>query len=368
MSAMSSAIAALRRRAILLTVLLLAACSDATAPPADGPIDVADAWLRANPADVNMDAALLADASARASNISRFRSLLVARHGRLVLERYYGGATVNTLHDVRSVTKSVVSLLTGIAHAEGFVPNLDASIGDFLDADYVLDDSDRQVTVRNLLTMSSGYQWNESGTTEYNLWVTAPEHVQYLLDRPHQWPPGQHFTYNSAAVHVLGVILEHATGMSLPAFAQQYLFGPAGITNVQWEQLDGGHVNGAAGIQLRARDLLRLGQLVLQGGLSGSRQIVPADWILTAGTPAYTWRSELGDQAGVSYGYLWWTTDSPRGLFGWGYGGQYLYVVPERDLVVLVTADWHDLGPADVDAMYETMFNVIADDIVPAAR
>jgi CubicO group peptidase (beta-lactamase class C family) len=356
------------RAALVIAAIALAACSDATAPPASGPIDVANAWLRTRPADANMDGALLDRAVSDAAGIPRFRSLLVARHGRLVLEHYFGGADANTIHDVRSVTKSVVSILTGIAQAQGFLPFLDASIAEFLDGDYVLDDGDRQVTIRNLLTMTSGYSWNEETDVDYNRWIAAADHVQYVLDRPQVAAPGEQFNYNSGAVHMLGVVLEHATGMSLPAFAQQYLFGPAGITSATWEQLGDGHVNGAAGIGFRAQDLLRLGQLMLQNGVSGDRQIVPATWVAAASAPAFLWRGMLGDQDEVSYGYLWWTTDHPQAFFAWGYGGQYLYVLPSRDLVALVTADWSGLGLADVDAMYSAMFNVIADDVVPAAR
>jgi CubicO group peptidase (beta-lactamase class C family) len=361
MNGVSRLIAVLRATPLLLAATLTA-CSDATAP------DVADAWLPADPPDVGMDAALLDSAAHHAADIPRFRSLLVARHGRLVVEQYFGGATVNTFHDVRSITKSVVSLLTGIAHTEGFLPNLDASIGAFLGEAYVLDEGDRAVTLRNLLTMTSGYSWNENSGNDYDLWVAASDHVQFVLDRPQVAPPGRRFTYNSGAVHLLSVVLERATGMSLPAFARQSLFDPAGIDSVRWEQFADGHVNGAAGIQLRARDLLRLGQLVLQNGVSGSRRIVPAPWIDTSTTPAFLWRDTLGNQNGLSYGYLWWTTDAPRAFFAWGYGGQYLYVLPARDLVVLVTSDWHGLSQTDAEAMYWATFNVIVDDVVPAAR
>ena len=271
------------------------------------------------------------------------------------------------IHHIQSVTKSVVSLLTGIARAEGFLSNLGAHIGEFLDGDYVLDDGDRDVTLWNLLTMTSGYSWNENSGNDYNLWVTSSDHVQFVLDRPQVASPGRQFTYNSGAVHMLGVVLEQATGMSLPAFAQQYLFDPMGITSVRWEQFSDGHVNGGAGIQLRARDLLRLGQIALQRGVSGSRQIVPAQWISFTTAPAFSWRDALGDQTGLSYGHLWWTTDVPRAFFAWGYGGQYLYILPERDLVVLVTADWQGLTTGELDAIYEAMFDVIVDDVVPAA-
>ena len=230
-----------------------------------------------------MDGALLDRAAERASQIPRFRTLLVARRGRLVLQRYFHGSGPASLNDVRSVTKSVVSTLVGIAQADGFLPTLDTTIAAYLGSGYVLDAGDSAVTVRDLLTMTSGYRWNEGTGDDYTRWITSPEdHVQYVLDRPRAAPPGVSWTYNSGAVHMLGVLLTRATGTTLPAFADRHLLGPLGITAVEWEPLDPGTVNGGAGIRLRARDLLRLGQLFLQGGRSGTRQVVPAAWVATA--------------------------------------------------------------------------------------
>lgn len=318
-----------------------------------------------------MDAALLDRAAGRASEIPEVRTLLVARRGGLVLERYFHGADRGTRNDVRSVTKSVVSTLAGIAQAEGFLPNLDTTIAAYLGAGHRLDAQDSAVTVRHLLTMTSGYQWAET-ITEYDRWITsAGDHVQYVLNRTQAWAPGTHWTYNSAAVHLLGVVVARATGMSLPAFANAYLFRPMGVDRVDWEPLDPGEVNGGAGLDLTAQDLLRLGQLFLQGGRSGDRQIVPAAWVATATVPQFAWRTTFGPLTHITYGYLWWVSDAPstQAYLAWGYGGQFIYVVPALELVVVATTDW--TGLADFDAGNEleaAVLDIIVNDVIPAAQ
>lgn len=339
----------------------------AASPPAR--VDLAPAWVAATPAEVGLDATSLAAAAAEAATMPRFRSLLVARHGRLALERYFGGADAATLFDVRSVTKSVVSMLTGIALRDQVLPSVDAPVAGYLSPLYVLDDASRGITVRHLLTMTSGFQWNEDNVAEYNLWIVADDHVQYLLDRPHASPPGTQFTYNSAAVHMLGVVLQGAAGTPLPPYARDRLFAALGIDAVVWEPLDRGTVNGGSGIQLRGRDLLKLGQLYLQRGWSAERSVVPESWVDDTTRPRFAWRNDYGAQKSVTYGMLWWVSDaSPAAFFAWGYGGQFVYVVPGRDLVVVATTNWKALTETTPVALAEDVLGVIVRDVVPAAR
>jgi len=352
---------------LLAATVLAGGCSETLAPIPAGPIDVAEPWVKAAPERLDLDPVLLADATRHAGDIPRFRALLVARHGRIALEWYAGGTNAGTLLDVRSVTKSVVSTLAGIA-TEGALTNLDTTMVAYLDGGYTLDDGDRQVTIRHLLTMTSGYEWNESTGDDYNVWVASPDPAQFVLDRPQVTTPGQSFRYNTGGVHLLGLALEGATGTDLPMLARESLFDPAGITAAEWEPLSGGHVNGGSGLDLRARDLLRLGQLFLQQGRSGNRQIVPASWVQTATEPAFAWRRVFGPQTGISYGYLWWTSDEPRAFFAWGYGGQFIYVLPDRDLVVVAATEWRDLDADAVNPLEAAVLSVIVDDVVPAAR
>src|SRR5262249_36995109 len=154
-----------------------------------------------------------------AQAIPRFRALLAARHGKLVLEEYFAGTDASTLFDVRSVTKSVTGALTGIAVREGKV-STDLSLS-ALSPTYTVDAADAAVTVQSLLTMTSGFQWSDA--PDYNPWILSDNRVQYLLDRPHAQPPGAVFDYDSAAVHVLGVVLARATATPLPQYAHDHL-------------------------------------------------------------------------------------------------------------------------------------------------
>jgi CubicO group peptidase (beta-lactamase class C family) len=350
--------------------MALAACAQSAPAPPPVVVDTAQPWVIADPAQAGMDPALLTRAATNASRIPRFRGLLVARNGTPVLERYFGGTGANTDFDVRSVTKSVVSTLVGIALAEGRLRSLDATVGEYLGAPYALDAADGAVTIRQLLTMSSGYAWNDD--TDYNPWILSRDHVQFLLDRPRNGPPGG-FTYNSAAVHLLGVVLQAATQTPLNAYARERLFQPIGVDSARWEVLDNGTVNGGSGIHLTGRDLVRFGQLVLQQGRSGDSQVVPEGWTLEMTAPRYTWHNRYGPQAGVTYGYLWWVADGAPvpAYFAWGFGGQFIYVVPSLQLVVVTTTDWQGISAdatTSAPALAESVLGVIVNDVVPAAR
>ncbi len=318
-----------------------------------------------------MDSAALEGAASAAAAIPRFRSLLVARHGRIVLERYFGGADAATLFDVRSVTKTVVGMLTGLAVADGALPGIGARLGDYLGPPDTLDAGDSAVTVHELLTMTSGYEWHElDGGPDFDLWIAAHDHVQYLLDRRQYGPPGP-FEYNSAAVHVLGVLLENAEAEPLANYADQALFAPTGISSARWEKLEFGTVNGAAGLSLSTRDMLRIGQLLLQEGRSGDRNVLPSAWVRAMTSPRFSWREVVGPQAGVSYGYLLWVADgAPHpAYFAWGYGGQFIYVVPSLDLVVVTTTEWRDFASEEeANALGSSVLEVIVGQVEAAAR
>jgi CubicO group peptidase (beta-lactamase class C family) len=359
--------------AACVEVLVAVACGGAAAPPPgilstppSQPVDLSRPWTAAAPAEVGMDARSLELGASRAGRIPRFRSLLVARRGRLAFERYFAGAGADTALDVRSVTKSVVSALTGIALRDHVLPGLDTPIAPYLDPPYRFHPSDTGITVRHLLTMTSGYDWDDD--RDYNPWVLSDDRVQFLLDRPRAAPPGERFTYDSAAVHVLGVVLQRAAGLPLPQYASEQLFGPLAAEGVAWEVLDRGTVNGGSGIDLRGRDLLKLGQLYLQRGFSADRSVVPADWVSATTAPQFGWRDDYGAQHRVTYGMLWWVSDeTPAAYFAWGYGGQFVYVVPSRDLVVVATTEWRGLTETTPLALAEEVLGVIVDDVVAAA-
>jgi CubicO group peptidase (beta-lactamase class C family) len=334
-----------------------------------GPVDLSADWAVAQPAAEGVDPARLADGVAQAAAIPGLTSLLVVRHGRLIAERYSRPGGADSLYALRSVTKSVISLLVGIAIERGVIRGPDEPLGELFRPPLpALDPADAAITVANLLTMTGGFQWNESGVTEYNNWVLAPDQIEYLLARPLVAPPGTTFNYNSAAVHLLSAVLEVNAG-GTAAFADAHLLGPLGVHARDWEVDNRGIPNGGAGLYLRPRDMAKIGQLVLQRGLSGTVVVVPAAWVDQATRTEVATGTALGTLGPLAYGDLWWLGQAGghRVLLAWGYGGQFIWVVPDLDLVVVTTATWQALGGTAV-AQAAAIADVIVDGITPAVQ
>jgi CubicO group peptidase (beta-lactamase class C family) len=300
--------------------------------------------------------------------------VLVVRGRRIVLERYFAGGENNwgllssvrfgpdTLHNLYSVTKSIVALVYGVALAEGKVPPPDAPLyAQFPEyADLVVADERRkQQTVAHALAMSLGAQWNEIGLAydgpandEIGMEM-AKDRYRFVLERPVVGPPGRRWHYSGGATALLGRLIARGTGGSLPDYARAALFDPIGLGQTEWitsketwvaRQSGGGDGEpiAASGLRMTPRDLARIGQLVLDHGMVDGRQVVPADWLAACFVPRVS-VNEL-----QRYGYQWYLGDMEFRAGGtvrlehWvgaaGNGGQRLYVMPGLDLVVVVTA------------------------------
>ena len=271
-----------------------------------------------------------------AADIPGLESVAVWQGGAVVAEHYVIGA-VDTPRDVRSVTKSVTSLLIGAAIDDGLIDSVDQSIGGVIPDLAAAYGSDRaQLRIRDLLTMAAGLEWDETELDEYTTWRASPNPIDHYLSRPIVAGPGERFEYTSAASHLLGQVVEAASGSTLDEYAKDRLFHPLGIDDVQWERLADGSVNAASGLDLKTTDMITLGRMVLNGGVWDGRRIVSSEWIETSTSPHIT------GPDGTQYGFQWWIEDEPvRLAVASGYGGQTLAIAPEIDLVVVATGAWN---------------------------
>lgn len=276
--------------------------------------------------------------------------LVVIRRGGLVLERYGTGPDFSwgkahgevafgpeTLHDVRSVTKSVVALLYGIALAEGQVPDPAEPLGIPGRGD---------ITVEHALTMTLGLEWDE--TTPYTsaanseiAMMLAPDRWEYVRQRPVVRAPGTHWNYGGGATELVAQLVAVGTGMPLHEYARRALFDPLGVGSVEWLAGHDGVAAAASGLRLTPRDLARIGQAVLDG------DVIPRGWLEVLLRP-YT-----QTDWGAGYGYQWYvdTLAGHRWVGGIGNGGQRLYVFPDLELVVVLTAGNYDGGDSAAESL-----------------
>lgn len=326
------------------------------------------AWQTTTPEAQGMDSnQLAAMLETIAAGPIAIDSVLVVRHGYLVLEAYRAPYTAAEKHVIYSCTKSVTSALIGIAIEEGAIGGVQDRVLDYFPDRRVdnLDDAKQSLTLEHLLTMSSGLDWR-GGMSEdtFGEMRRSRDWVQFVLDRPLVHSPGTTYTYNTGGSHLLAAILRHATGQSVLDYARDRLFGPLGITAVTWPVDSQGIHTGGSGLMLTPRDMAKFGYLYLNGGAWDGQQIVPADWVATS-TQAHI--AAGGQWLSDGYGYQWWVDDAGY-VMALGWAGQYIVLVPSLDMVVVFTSD---LLPNNFFAP-ETLLNraimpaALADEPLPA--
>lgn len=332
-----------------------------------------EGWRTAAPADLGVDPAALDAMSAHLTeHYPHFNSLLVVRGGYLLHEDYRNGATPDDLHNVKSVTKSVLSALVGIALDTGDLASIHEPIGAFFTGHFasIADRAKRAITLEDLLTMRSGLAWNEWAGTTIQM-TASPDWVRFVLERPLAHPPGERFSYSTGDTQLIAAALQQATGMTLLEYADLYLFGPLGITTRRWAADPQGVTVGGSELALRAQDLAKLGLLYLSlGGWDGA-EIVPADWVRASTEPRITVvPQDASERPPVCYGYLWWLRPQQRlgSFMAVGHGGQFVYVLPDLDLCVVMTADLKTAPDTFNDNRMIREFNVVEDFLVPAVQ
>jgi CubicO group peptidase (beta-lactamase class C family) len=296
----------------------------------------------------------------RDNTFQRITSVLVAVDGRLVYEEYFNGAERETLHDIRSASKTVTGMLVGQAIDRGRISGVDAKLFDFFPERRAVvknpDPRKLQVTLEDLLTMSSLLECDDE-----NQFSSGNEERMYLIEdwlgffldlpikgfapwvtRPQDSPYGRSFSYCTAGVFALGAVIERATGQKVPDFAREALLAPLGIEKVEWQLSPLGQVQTGGGARFRSRDLAKLGLLALNGGRWHGRQVIPEAW-MAASLAAHVQASETD-----TYGYLWWRRDFVAGdrtfpaVYMSGNGGNKVAVVPSARLVAVITSTFYN--------------------------
>ncbi len=298
-----------------------------------------------------------------AATLPRLRSLLVSHRGELVLERYYGGARATHAANIKSASKSVISALVGIAVSRGLIKGLDQPIADYF-PELATDPEKRkrEITIEDLLTMRSGLE-STSGR-DYGAWVQNPNWVRYVLTRALIDEPGTRVEYSTGTSHLLSAIITKATKGSTWQFAQESLAKPLGFSLARWTQDPQGIFFGGNEMSMTPRQMVRFGELYLNEGRAGGTQVLPRDWIARTRTPRG--RSRWGSDR--EYGYGFWI----RGLAGhdsyyaWGYGGQFIFIVPDLQLVV-VTTSRPDASRERRDHL-GAIYDLVEQAIIPAIR
>jgi CubicO group peptidase (beta-lactamase class C family) len=335
-------------------------------PDCDIPAKLDDGWPVSRPQKQGLDPARLCSIGSLLGDWkeANVHAVVVARRGVLVYEQYFAGEdqlwgkrlgrvayNAGMVHDLRSVTKSVTSLVVGIAVERGWIKDLDAPVLSFFPeyADLRTPEKDR-ITLRHLLMMAHGLVWDEGIpysnplNSEMQMYGAADPY-RYVLERPVAGPPGEVFNYCTGAPTLLGAVLRNVTGKQFDVLARETLLDPLGIADTEWIRFDNGDTMAGGGLRLRPRDLAKIGQLVLARGAWDGRQIVPAAWIEQSTAP------RLNAYAVYFYGYQWWLGRSLIAgrqvdwIAGRGYGGQRLFIMPSLDIVAVVMAGHYDGSP-----------------------
>ncbi|MDX1674810.1 MAG: serine hydrolase [Longimicrobiales bacterium] len=313
------------------------------------------------PRTAGLDSVRLAAVLARADSLERLRCLLVARHGETLVERCRRGFSPDGVVNVKSVSKSVLSALVGIAIDEGHLAAVDQRVAPLLSEhlDSVGPPKSR-ITIGHLLSMQSGLE--RTSGRNYGAWVNSPNWVRDAIRRPMVQEPGGRMLYSTGNYHLLSAILTEATGESTLSYARSRLGAPLGIAIPAWETDPQGIFLGGNNMRLTPRAMLRFGELYRRGGEYEGRQVVPAHWIETSLEPRTRSR-----WSGEAYGYGWFIGDAGghRMFYGWGYGGQFVFVVPDLALTVVTTSDpYGPRGSGHLRAVHELLDRWI----VPAAE
>ncbi|MGY5865152.1 MAG: serine hydrolase [Candidatus Thorarchaeota archaeon] len=321
-------------------------------------------WRNSTPEQQGMDSTILnrIDEDITDDDIE-VDSVVIIKNGYIIYEKYYGYWSQHMLHTIQSCTKSFMSALIGIAIDMGYIDNVSQPVLDFF-PNYTIDNWDprkENITIFHCITMSTGLEFHEVDIPyeepENDLFAMyrSNDMWEYVLDRPMEYDPGEHWSYNSGGIELLAGIIEHTTGYRVTDFAEEFLFDPIGIDHYTWWTVPAsGQYGCGGGLNLLPRDMARFGFLYLNEGNWNGTQVISSDWV-NESTPAYY------DTGGwYHYGYTWWSIPDYNFYEATGHYEQKIYVIPEHDIVVAFTGDIQDIDWHPTDYF-------VAEYVIPAA-
>ena len=343
------------------------------------PQETGDGWATASLADVGLseDRFIRLVEVIRAGTYANIHGVVVVKADRLVFEEYFAGQAFeaavgnrivgnwtgfdrDTPHNLAFVTKSVTSTILGIAIDRGFVSGVDTAVYDFFPEHADLRDARKDsITLAHMLTMTSGLDWDEQTCSygqrcnDINALFSQADPVRYILAKAAVDPPGERWLYNGGGTNVLGQVVRKASGQTLEAFANEYLFAPLDISPPTWIHLAGPMTYASGDLKLRPRDMAKIGYIFVNGGEWNGVQVVSPDWIAQSTED----RKKTRDPR-WGYGYQWWLLDYPangqtyRSFGARGWGGQDIIVFPDLDMVVVLTGGNY-LTPDPADAVIQ---------------
>jgi CubicO group peptidase (beta-lactamase class C family) len=325
-------------------------------------------WPTSTPEEQDLNSVQLDLAFQEAEKRPHIYSIVVIRNGKLVAEKYYHSYSKSSSFNIRSVSKSFLSAMTGIAIRDGIIEGLNEKVLDYY-PEYVTQDLDNRkfnIIVEHLLTMKGGIE------SEHNNYITlynSSNWIKETIEFPLLYNPGERFSYNTFLTHILSGIITKASKMTTLEFGQKYLCDPMKINIQDWQQGPQGIYFGGNSMYFTTRDIARLGYLYLNNGMIDSNQIVPEEWVAKSLTnhrpsPGGNW----GELKNIGYGYLWWLGEMKgyKAFMAIGYGGQFVINFPALNMIVATNSDAYINTWEEADQNERSVLDVVANYILPA--
>jgi CubicO group peptidase (beta-lactamase class C family) len=316
-------------------------------------------------------------------SIPSLGSILVWRNNGIIYESYFNGSSDSTNFQLKSVTKTITSAITGIARDKGFLPNLETPVLKIL-TEYDIDISKnnnvwyrglmnetdslkRTLTLRNLLSMQTGFLWDDNNNLSHRAFQTSSDAVRFVLELPYESIPGTQFRYCTGASHIMGAVVSKCVKTDLKTFADSTLFKPLDIRIKNWTCDALGRMAGGAELSLRSRDMMKFGLLFLNEGKVKGKQIISKSWV-TESTSEQAVLNEWDVMPGANgYGYYWWrrVTNGHQAIVASGFGGQLICIIPDLKMIVVTTCLVNDRnrGRSEIRRLHN-----IIDKIVKASK